>query len=368
MAALAILALGASCGTPGSQTDSSDLLEAAWASYKQQYIRPPGNSVDPARDGETISEAQGYAMLRAAWMRDKTTFDLVFRWTDRHLKRPDGLYSWRWTSAGGGRVLDSNTASDANQEIAFALIVGSRIFNDPELLVRARQLLAAIRTHERIDLPSGWFPSAGDWAVSRRITNLSYFLPYAYPYFARADPGGRWEGVIDAGYDLLAKVLQPRDARLVPDFIVVTANGDPAALPPDSGVSAHFTSDAMRIYWRVAVDCRWHKRVTACSDPLDASHVTSMIARDGALYTKYRVDGSVLERVESTSFYGAVLPYLLAHAPAAAQALRARHLSAPVVWRLISSPDRYYDLNWVWFGLAAADGYIDRRMPPIDEF
>ena len=367
MAALALLALG-SCGTPSSPDDSFELLETAWESYKQHYIQPPGNSVDPARDRETISEAQGYAMLRAAWMRDKTTFDLVFRWTDQHLKRADGLYSWRWTSADGGRILDSNTASDANQEIALALIVGSHVFNDPELLIRARQLLSAIRTHERIDLRGSWFPAAGDWAVSRRITNLSYFLPYAYPYFARADPAGRWEDVIHAGYDLLAKVLQPPNARLVPDFIVVTPDGDPAPLPADSGLSGDFTSDAIRIYWRVAVDCRWHKRVIACSDPLDASQVISMLARDGALYTRYRVDGSVVERVESTSFYGSVLPYLLAHAPAAAHALRARHLSASAVRRLISRPDRYYDLNWVWFGLAAADGYIDQRMPPIDQF
>jgi endo-1,4-beta-D-glucanase Y len=367
-AALALLALCGSCGTPGSRDGSSPLLETAWESYKQQYIRPSGNSVDPARDGETISEAQGYAMLRAAWMRDEATFDRVFRWTEQYLKRADGLYSWRWTSAGGGRILDSNTASDANQEIAFALIIGSQVFNDPKLLVRGRQLLAAIRTHERIDLREGWFPAAGDWAVSRRIANLSYFLPYAYPYFAQVDPSGRWEDAIHAGYDLLAKVLQPQNSRLVPDFLTVTAEGAPAARPEDSGLSADFTSDAMRIYWRVAVDCRWHKRVSACSDPLDASQVTSMLARDGALYTRYRVDGSVLERVESTSFYGSALPYLAAHAPAAAQALRASRLSAPAVRRLISSPNRYYDLNWVWFGIAATDGYIDTRMPPIDGF
>ena len=368
MAALALLALSGSCGTPGSRDSSSHLLESAWESYKDTYIRPSGNSVDPARGGETISEAQGYAMLRAAWMRDKATFDRVFRWTDAHLRRADGLYSWRWTPADGGRILDPNTASDANQEIAFALSIGAQAFDDQRLLVRARELLAAIRTHERIDLRDGWFPSAGDWAVSRRIANISYFLPYAYPYFARVDPNGRWEDVIDAGYRLLEKVLQPHSTRLLPDFMAVTADGEPAALPADSGLSGDFTSDAMRIYWRVAVDCKWHKRAVACSDPLDAAQLTAMRARDGALYTRYRIDGSVLERIESTSFYGSALPYLLAHAPADAHALRTRHLSAAAVRRLISSPNRYYDLNWVWFGLAAADGYIDARTPPIDSF
>jgi cellulose synthase (UDP-forming)/endoglucanase len=190
--------------------------------------------------------------------------------------------------------------------------------------------------------------------------NLSYFVPYAYPYFARVDPDGRWNSVTEQGYELIAKARQR--ARLIPDFMAINSAGEIISLPADSGLSADFSSDAMRIYWRVAVDCELHHQPKACADSLGAGQLTSMLARDGVLFTRYALDGSPLERVESYSFYGAALPFLARHAPATQHSLEARQLSAPVVWRLLSEPNRYFDANWVWFGLAAVNGAIAESM------
>jgi hypothetical protein len=33
---------------------------------------------------------------------------------------------------------------------------------------------------------------------------------------------------------------------------------------------------------------------------------------------------------------------------------------------LMRVDDRYYDANWAWFGLAAADGILARRTPSLD--
>jgi endo-1,4-beta-D-glucanase Y len=361
-----VLALACGCGPRSSSNPSNDILELGWDAYKRLYMTSEGKVVDPSRgDGESTSEGQGYAMLRAAWMRDHKTFYEAFGWTEQHLRRPDGLFSWRWTSAAGGKVADANTASDADQEIALALIIGSHVFNDPQLLGRARQLLRAIRAHERIDIGDGWFPAAGNWAVSRRIVNLSYFVPYAYPYFARVDPDGRWNSVTEQGYELIARALQMPSARLIPDFMAVDATGRPVSLPEGSELSADFSSDAMRIYWRVAVDCQLHHQARACGDRLGAGQLTSMLARDGALFTKYSVGGLPLERVVSSSFYGAALPYLGLHAPAARRALEANQLSTPAVCRLLTEPDHYYDANWVWFGVAAVNGAITAAMPRV---
>jgi endoglucanase len=86
---------------------------------------------------------------------------------------------------------------------------------------------------------------------------------------------------------------------------------------------------------------------------------------DGAFFTKYAVDGTPLERVESSSFYGAALPFLLIHAPSAGAAVRGRHLSDAVWQSLRTERNRYFDANWVWFGLAAADGLVEERTPPV---
>jgi endo-1,4-beta-D-glucanase Y len=365
-ASLGCLVAALGCNRPSPASASRELLQHGWDHYKHLYIHPDGRVVDPDRGGgDTTSEGQGYAMLRAAWMRDADTFSRTFAWAEQHLKRSDGLYSWLWTPTTGGKVADTNTAADADQEIAFALVIGSHAFSDPKLLDRARQLLQAIRTHERIDIGDSWFPAAGNWAVSNRIVNLSYFVPYAYPFFARIDPDGRWNSVIGTGYDLIVKTLQMPSVRLVPDFMTVTTNGEPDALPQGSGLSGAFSSDAMRTYWRVALDCQLHKRERACADPLGASQVTAMLARDGTLFTKYVVDGTPLERIESSSFYGAALPFLQLHAPATADAIKLNHLSPAAVERLLNEPHRYFDANWVWFGLAAADGLIADAMRAI---
>lgn len=362
-----VMALG--CHQPSPADRSRDFLRESWDAYKRIYIRTEGNVVDPDRGGgETTSEGQGYAMLRAAWMHDEQSFVRTFDWTEQHLRRSDGLYSWLWTPAAGGKVADVNTASDADQEIALALVIGSRVFGDHKLLDRGRQLLRAIREHERVDMDGGWFPAAGNWAVAERIVNLSYFVPYAYPYFARADPDGRWDSVTETGYRLIINTLERPSARLIPDFMTVTPKAEPAPLPEGSRLSRDFSSDAMRIYWRVAVDCRLHKRSRACADPLGVRQLTTMLARDGAFFTKYSIEGMPVERVESASFYGAALPFLLLFAPASGDAVRANHLSGPALDSILTAQNRYFDANWMWFGLAAADGLIETATPAVDVF
>ena len=115
-----------SCRRAAPLTSEREFLTASWETYRRLYIDADGYVLDRTRnDGEVTSEGQAYALLRAAWMDDPATFDRVFAWTERHLRRPDGLYSWRWSPRGGGALLDVNSAADADQDIAFALILGS---------------------------------------------------------------------------------------------------------------------------------------------------------------------------------------------------------------------------------------------------
>ena len=94
---------------PGCRAKPADspieaFLGTAWTAYKEVFIRPEGYVWDEARQ-EVTSEGQSYALLRAAWMGDRETFDRVFAWTEAHLARPDGLYSWQWTPhAAGGNL------------------------------------------------------------------------------------------------------------------------------------------------------------------------------------------------------------------------------------------------------------------------
>ncbi len=365
-AALAFLLLLAGCRQNIRPMTTDEFVVRAWDAYKAAYIHPDGYVLDRTRNsGEVTSEGQGYALLRAVWMRDEAGFRQVLDWTERRLRRPDGLFSWRWAPEAGGQIRDPNTATDADQEAAFALILASVVFGKPEYRDRARSLLEAIRTHESVAVPGGWFPAAGNWAVRERVINLSYFVPYAYPYFEQVDPGAGWERVAEVGYGLLAAAMREPGVRLLPDFLRVDVDGAVTALPETSALSRDFSSDAMRIFWRIAVDCRLHRSLRACAEPLRAAHLTDLMARDGALFTRYTSGGVPLERPESYSFYGAALPYLYLYAPTAARAVEANRLTPAALDVLMRNSDRYYDANWVWFGLAARGEFIVQRTPPV---
>jgi len=349
-------------GADAPQDPVQAFLDAAWSAYKDVFITPDGYVWDQAR-GEVTSEGQSYALLRAAWMDDRETFDRVLGWTEAHLARPDGLYSWQWTPRDGGRVVDANSAADADQDVAFALILAARAFAAPAYLDRARSLLAAIRRHEGIAVAGGWIPCAGNWAVAERIINFSYFTFYAYPAFAAIDPDGDWPGVRERCYDLLTRFLAGPDVLLPADFAIVDDSGDFCPVAGKGALSDDFSFDAMRVYWRVAMDCRLNGHPRACGDPAGTRAMADILTRDGRLYSRYGVSGVRKTDAASVSFYGSLLPALGLISPQLAETVVRDTLSPARLAPVLRNADRYYDNNWIWFGLAAWSGRITGPSP-----
>lgn len=351
---LFVVVLGFLSGCRDTTVQSPDqvFLEASWNTYKQVFIKPEGYVWDQLR-GEVTSEGQSYALLRAAWMHDQDTFDRVFAWTEAHLRREDGLFSWQWTPKDGGRVNDSNTATDADQDIAFSLILASRTFHSTVYLDRARSLLKAIRQHEGIIVPGGWIPCAGNWAVSERIINFSYFTFYAYPDFASLDPEGDWLGVRERCYNVLVHFLNRPKVVLPADFSIIDEEGSFYPVSGKGQLSDDFSFDAMRVYWRIAVDCLRNHNLRACSDPAKVQNIIEIISRDGDLCIKYSVFGEKKNDTTSVSFYGSILPSIGIINTKLAGTIVEKKLSHKEMLYLLQDSKRYYDNNWAWFGLAA---------------
>ena len=112
----------------------------------------------------------------------------------------------------------------------------------------------------------------------------------------------------------------------------------------------------MRLFFRVAFDCQLHRRPRACADPLHTATMAKFLARDGEIFTRYSLEGTPLDRQTSKSFLGSLLPAFRLFEPQVADALLAHQLSERELRPILAKANRYYDLNWIWFALAAERG------------
>ena len=205
------------------------LLTSSWENYKTRFINQDGRVIDYGQNGITTSEGQSYAMLQAVWMDDKATFDKVWAWTKDTLKRPnDNLFSWRWGQLDNNQygVLPDggeNSASDADSDIALALILAGRRWEQSDYINQAKPIIQDIWNIETDVVNNKRYLVAGNWAIGndKSVINPSYFAPYAWRIFATVDddPTHDWNGLIDPAYQLLNQASQaPLDTGASVDF------------------------------------------------------------------------------------------------------------------------------------------------------
>ncbi len=368
-----LLGLVSACGEDPSGADLKRVLKASWQSYVKEYISPEGRVVIPERGGETISEAQAYALLRAVWVGDEDTFVRVYKWTFHHLSRAkthgDSLLAWRWGRQPDGSfgVLDINSASDGDLDYALALALAARRGwrappEVPDYLKEARRVAGAILDKEVVTLPSGELVlTPGNWLEPRPpyLINPSYFSPGAYRLLTQVQPDSRWDRLHRDTYPLLERLAQGLGDQpgvgLVPDWCRLDAQGRPMPAP---GQETDFGWEAVRLPFRVALDYLWFKEERAAR--LMGQHFLPFFKKawqaQGRLAAIYRYDGTPAVNYESPVLYAGVL--------AAALTAGDREFARQMAKKVLSfyhekdgkayfvSPDNYYANNWAWLGLA----------------
>jgi endoglucanase len=207
-------------------------------SFLEHYVGADGRVVRRDQGGDTVSEGQAYAMLLAVAAGDRARFDRVWDWTLHNLGRSDGLFSWHWA---GGRVVDQEPSSDADLDIAHALVLAGRRWGRPALAAKGRRIGAVILREET----AGGVLVAGPWARDAGVVNPSYLAPSALR--GLGSEGGR---VADRTRDVVAALgpTPPDWARLGPPPRPAGPGGDPAR-PPGAGF------DAARVPIRLATSC-----------------------------------------------------------------------------------------------------------------
>lgn len=370
-----VVAFRTTLKSPGALTFSpTELLSATWQDYKNVYVDPTYRTIDKQR-GVTTSEGQSYTMLRAAWMGDKPTFDGSWEWTRDNLSRgSDHLFAWLWaipsasSSPSGrapltGHIISSNTASDADSDIALALVFAYARWQDPQYLDAARAIINDIWQQEVIVINGTPYLAADNVEKNSKtpylVVNPSYLSPASYHIFAEIDPTHPWDTLRAASYTLLSKAMDAPlgasgSAHLPPDWVFISRKDGSLMKPSGEGFDTNFGYDALRTPWRVALDYQWFKNPSALSLLHQFSALGGEWKSRGKLAAIHAHDGSVVDGSEAAALYGGVIGYFSLADPRDASAVYSQKLTSlynakSASWATTLS---YYDANWVWFGIA----------------
>lgn len=341
--------------TPDRPSDAAirqvDELSALWSFYKHTYIAT-GRVISLDEQGVTTSEGQGYAMLRAVWSNDRIAFAATWDWTKQHLQvRDDHLFAWKWK----GQVLSVNSATDADTDIALALILASRRFSEPAYEQAALDVLDAMWNKEVVRIGRQYYATAGNWAVQEDYPTIhvAYLAPYAYEIFASVDDRYPWKRLVDSSYQVLHWIYFEQQLRLPPEILFVDKQTGKLLLThPRTGESSYFGYDAFPIFWRVALDAQWFGRPQSELRRTMLAFFQDEWRARKAFFDQYSLDGQPLSRIEGLPLYATVHALALQEDPALARLIGEAKLDPLRKNALGGRATPYYLHNWLWFGRA----------------
>ena len=193
----------------------------------------------PQFSNGTVSEGIGYGMIAAVYMSDRPTFDGLWGYAKSHFNS-DNLMSWQINSSGS--VTGMNSATDADEDMAWALLMASDQWSSTAYLDDGRAVIDAIYGTE-IAGDGMIKPDKYGGANNGTTYDPDYFAPAYYRVFARATDNPVWSGmIIDRNYTLLAQLSGPHG--LVPNST-------------DTGTfstSGNYGYNSCRMPWRIAMD------------------------------------------------------------------------------------------------------------------
>jgi len=232
--------LSPNCGYPTNCNDAD--VMTAWNTYKAKMIVNNGGGLRvqrPENSNDTVSEGIAYGMLMAVYIGDKATFDGLWAYAKAR-RNGNGLMNWHY-DANGGQV-GSGAATDADEDMAFALVMADKQWGGYQ--GDANALIAAILAKE-VDGSNNLRP---DDSGSTQDSNPSYFAPAYYKVFATYTGQTRWNQVVDAVYTKLTACANGTTG-LVPDWC---STSNMAAR------GSRYYYDASRTPFRIAQDACWN--------------------------------------------------------------------------------------------------------------
>ncbi len=238
-------------------------VEAAYQHWKDNYVTSvdacgyqrvmfdyyPGTTRGKTDGSRTVSEGIAYGMLISAYMGDKSLFDNLWGYYKRH-RNQNGVMHWMIEKC---NPVGLNGASDAELDVAMALIVASHQWQSDAYVNDAKMMIRIIRQHQF----DGDVLKPGDMFGGNNLVCPSYFSPAYYKVFKDYDTGYAqfWENAINKSYQIIEAA--GGTSGLVPDWCTATGQvSSEANQYEDQG--RNFIFDAIRTPFRAGIDYLWH--------------------------------------------------------------------------------------------------------------
>ena len=297
-----------------------------------------GRVVRRDQGSDTVSEGQAYGMLIALSLKDERSFDSLWRWTEKNLQKRDGLLAWRWHN---GTVVDGTPASDADLDVARALVLAGKQFGRSDLKTAGTRLATAIADTLTVQTSLGRILLPGPWAATNPHSyNPSYASPVSFQVLGDATGDPRWAELTAGSRAVTNKLLDV--AALPSDWAQVNDDGTVAVIPGPTGTSGDVTYgyDAARTAIRFAESC----------SPVDvaiSARISPTLTRSTKLAAVLDLGGSPKTRDTSPLAYAA-----RAAASAAGGNVGAAQADLTRAARLSSSVPTYYGRAWTALALS----------------
>jgi endo-1,4-beta-D-glucanase Y len=188
---------------------STSSIQTNYNNWKSTYLKTCGSNQlrvefnNPT--GTTVSEGQGYGMIIAAYMGDRTTFDKLYSF-EKARHNTYGNMGWRSNCNGfynEGNNSGSVSATDGDLDIAYALCVAYNQWGG-NFKTEAIDRINVIKTNN-FTYNSGSSRWIQEWrdGTTETFGNSSYFMPGYYRVFKDFTGDNDWNTIAADTYEIM---------------------------------------------------------------------------------------------------------------------------------------------------------------------
>ena len=241
---------------PGSPVGASWAADAAtlltkYNNWKGVHVTSSGAGGflrvqrDAANGNDTVSEGISYGMLMAVYFDDQATYNGLWQYKQLH---NDGLGLMNWNiNSGGGTINGGNSATDADEDIAYSLYLASAQWGNGGTFNYKSLADAEVAKVKAYDLDGSNHLKPGDSFNSCRYP--SYFFPNEYRVFGKQTSDTyTWDIVRNACYATIAA------ARNAGTGLIAEQSADAGAGGGCGVSSTQYQYNSCRVPFRMALD------------------------------------------------------------------------------------------------------------------